>query len=308
MTANSVSRVISSDHPATPGESPASISFDVLIEGFQALEALKIEKILSLTHSRHKRYIPRDGYNQNTAIILVNADNEAARGKWATTTAQPIILMGSSPELAAGKRFLSKPIISTKLLNALDEATRLPTETQNRTQPGTPHRADTPIPLPISRHAVAGPVIEQAQAAPQACHGYKVLIVDDSQDMRTALDIELRQLPLDIQVDHAESGEDALTLLARDNTYDLIFLDVIMPGMDGYETCKAIRKDSRYQRKTPIIMLSAKTSPLDEVKGVISGCTTYLHKPIVHAQFQAMLRRVVSWLDTHKYATPPNPS
>jgi twitching motility two-component system response regulator PilG len=69
-----------------------------------------------------------------------------------------------------------------------------------------------------------------------------------------------------------------------------------MPGIDGFETCAKIRKSPKL-KKTPIIMLSAKTSPLDEVKGVMAGCTTYMTKPIVHEEFQKVIRRISKWIE-----------
>ena len=69
-----------------------------------------------------------------------------------------------------------------------------------------------------------------------------------------------------------------------------------MPGIDGYETCKRLRATDAY-KKTPIIMLSGKTSPLDEVQGVIAGATTYLTKPVKSAMLQETLARVTKWID-----------
>ncbi len=68
-----------------------------------------------------------------------------------------------------------------------------------------------------------------------------------------------------------------------------------MPGIDGYEVCRKMRA-SKAMKKTPIIMLSGKTSPLDEVQGVIAGASTYLTKPVNHEQFQQTLKRVSKWL------------
>lgn len=129
---------------------------------------------------------------------------------------------------------------------------------------------------------------------------YRVLIVDDSVSIHRALDIELAKAPFVSNKDYAESGEDCLTLISQ-NQYDMIFLDIMMPGIDGFETCTEIRKISSY-KKIPIIMLSAKTSPLDEVKGVIAGCTTYLTKPIIHEDFQKLLDRMGNWLENYKTA------
>ena len=68
-----------------------------------------------------------------------------------------------------------------------------------------------------------------------------------------------------------------------------------MPGIDGFETCTEIRK-LEGMAKTPVIMLTSKTSALDEVKGLMAGCTTYLTKPFVHDEFHNMLERIVRWV------------
>lgn len=127
---------------------------------------------------------------------------------------------------------------------------------------------------------------------------HRALVVDDSAAIRKQLELELRQAG--IASDFAETGEEALEKVA-DHTYDLVFLDIIMPGIDGYETCRQMRK-RKEMKKTPIIMLSAKTSPLDEVQGVIAGASTYLTKPVKSDQLQKTLKRVAMWLDNFQQA------
>lgn len=115
---------------------------------------------------------------------------------------------------------------------------------------------------------------------------YQVLVVDDSKTMQKAVAIEINNILHDINIDFADSGEDALNQVNQ-NQYDLIFLDVMMPGIDGFETCKIIRKKEN-MKKTPIMMLTGKRTELDELKGVLSGCTTYLTKPIKPGQFRVL--------------------
>jgi two-component system, cell cycle response regulator len=124
--------------------------------------------------------------------------------------------------------------------------------------------------------------------------GYRALVVDDSPAIQKSLEINLSTLPQIGKIDFAGTGEDALEKAAS-TQYDLIFLDVMMPGIDGYETCTRLRKNPEY-KKTPIIMVSGKTSPLDEVKGVMAGCTTYLTKPVQAEAFQKLSVRVLAWL------------
>lgn len=132
-------------------------------------------------------------------------------------------------------------------------------------------------------------IIEDSQS------GHHALVIDDSAAIRKQLELELRDAG--ITADFAESGEVALEKIKK-TQYDLIFLDIIMPGIDGYETCKTMRATSEY-KKTPIIMLSGKTSPMDEVKGVIAGATTYLTKPVKSAMLQETLNRVTTWINNY---------
>lgn len=127
---------------------------------------------------------------------------------------------------------------------------------------------------------------------------HRALVVDDSAAIRKQLELELREAG--IACDFAETGEEALQKVAS-ATYDLVFLDIIMPGIDGYEACRQMRM-RKEMKKTPIIMLSAKTSPLDEVQGVIAGASTYLTKPVKSEQLQKTLKRVAMWLDNFQQA------
>ena len=121
----------------------------------------------------------------------------------------------------------------------------------------------------------------------------RVLAVDD-------IAANLRLLEAKLQAEYyevllASSGQEALAI-AFTQLPDVILLDVMMPGIDGYETCTQLRKIQQY-KKTPIIMVSGKTSPLDEVKGVMAGCTTYLTKPVQPEAFQKLGARVLAWLE-----------
>jgi DNA-binding response OmpR family regulator len=133
---------------------------------------------------------------------------------------------------------------------------------------------------------------------PQADEFYNVLVIDDSEMVHKTLAIELAKSEAKLKIEYALSGEEGLAKLLT-KYYDFIFLDVMMPGIDGFETCSRIRK-IKGMNKLPIIMLTSKTSPLDEVKGVIAGCTTYLTKPVKPDDFQKMLARIMRWLRDFK--------
>jgi DNA-binding response OmpR family regulator len=104
-------------------------------------------------------------------------------------------------------------------------------------------------------------------------------------------------------IDHSTDAEGALLFLEA-NTYDLIILDVMMPGMNGFDLCRKIRKKGV---QTPILMLTAKDSVKDKVHGLDSGADDYLTKPFSFEEFlarvRALLRRKQDTLTEYTYGT-----
>ena len=117
--------------------------------------------------------------------------------------------------------------------------------------------------------------------------------------VRVQLDLALRSLAS--RVDFAETGEQALDLL-QDNAYDIIFLDVILPGVDGYQVCKVIKGQERTKR-TPVIMLTSNSSPADQVKGKLAGCDTYLIKPVRPTVFREVVEDYLPQLKASQLAS-----
>lgn len=181
---------------------------------------------------------------------------------------------------------------------ALRPAPTLPTQDQPAWVQAAPAQVEAASVPEVVAPEQAPPA--PAQAVPVVTHasGYRALVVDDSPAIQKSLEINLTTLEQIGMIDFADSGEMALEK-AQALQYDLIFLDVMMPGIDGYETCTQLRKKPEY-KKTPIIMVSGKTSPLDEVKGVMAGCTTYLTKPVQQEAFQKLSIRVLTWLEKQK--------
>lgn len=105
--------------------------------------------------------------------------------------------------------------------------------------------------------------------------GVKVMVVDDSNTIRRSAEIFLVQAGC--QVVLAEDGFDALAKIA-DHQPDIIFCDIMMPRLDGYQTCALIKKNSRFC-STPVIMLSSKDGLFDRARGRMVGSDQYLTKP-----------------------------
>ncbi len=111
--------------------------------------------------------------------------------------------------------------------------------------------------------------------ASRSLSGLKILVVDDSKTIRRTAETLLSKEGC--QVFTAIDGFDALSKIA-DHQPDLIFVDIMMPRLDGYETCSLI-KHNKVFKKTPVIMLSSKDGLFDRARGRIVGSEQYLTKP-----------------------------
>jgi len=121
-----------------------------------------------------------------------------------------------------------------------------------------------------------------------------VILVVDDQEQNVEL-LEAFLLPAGYEILKACSGEEALEQLSS-NSVDLLLLDVRMPGMDGYEVCRRIRKNAS-QRLLPIIMVTALQDAQDRLMGSEAGCDDFISKPIDKT---ALLGRVKAMLEVYK--------
>ena len=111
--------------------------------------------------------------------------------------------------------------------------------------------------------------------ASRSLSGLKILVVDDSKTIRRTAETLLSKEGC--QVFTAIDGFDALSKIA-DHQPDLIFVDIMMPRLDGYETCSLIKHNKLF-RETPVVMLSSKDGLFDRARGRIVGSEQYLTKP-----------------------------
>ncbi len=110
--------------------------------------------------------------------------------------------------------------------------------------------------------------------------GFKVLVIDDSNTIRRSAEIFLKQGGHDVML--AEDGFDALSKV-NDYAPHLIFCDILMPRLDGYQTCAIIKRNANFFA-TPIIMLSSKDGVFDKARGRMVGSEEYLTKPFTKDQ------------------------
>ena len=114
----------------------------------------------------------------------------------------------------------------------------------------------------------------------------KIMVIDDSSTIRRSAEIFLTQAGY--QVVLAEDGFDALAKI-NDHHPSLVFCDILMPRLDGYQTCALIKKSAKFHN-TPVVMLSSKDGLFDRARGAMVGSSAYLTKPFSKDSLLAAVR------------------
>ena len=122
----------------------------------------------------------------------------------------------------------------------------------------------------------------------------RILVIEDNKDLAHIVSVHLEDL--NMEVDKSYNGKDGYKLASK-NIYDLILLDIMMPGMNGVDVCRELRANKIH---TPIIMLTAKTSEVDRVLGLEMGADDYLTKPFSIRELVARVNAVIRRNDIYK--------
>lgn len=277
----------------------------VALLGFEAANEERLTRFFQIERNDDEcKYIAASLSNQACSdVLMVNYDNPAAlQEKDMILGAHPqaqVVAVSRGPLHEAPAHHIRGMLIAARVLSVLDKVSVEPrSETATVQSQVVAESILQPFaekPVPQDQFIVTE---KPASVTSASTGGYRALVVDDSPAIQKSLELNLAILPQIGVIDFADSGESAIEK-AETNQYDLIFLDVMMPGIDGYETCTQLRQKPEYKR-TPIIMVSGKTSPLDEVKGIMAGCTTYLTKPVQPEAFQKLSTRMLAWLESRK--------
>jgi twitching motility two-component system response regulator PilG len=121
-----------------------------------------------------------------------------------------------------------------------------------------------------------------------------VMVVDDNLAVREFMRTKLQ--PFRLNVDYATSGEEAIGLTAKRH-YACVFLDVVMPGIDGHQVCKMV-KTRKSAKPTAVVLLTSKGSPFDRIKGKMAGCDAYLTKPVDEEKLLEVIARFLQTTTT----------
>ncbi len=120
--------------------------------------------------------------------------------------------------------------------------------------------------------------------------GLKVMVIDDSKTIRRTAESLLKKEGCEVLT--ATDGFEALAIIA-DSHPDVIFVDIMMPRLDGYQTCALIKNNTEF-KNTPVIMLSSKDGLFDRARGRIVGSERYLTKPFTKDELLAAIQQVTA--------------
>jgi twitching motility two-component system response regulator PilG len=116
--------------------------------------------------------------------------------------------------------------------------------------------------------------------------GLKVMVIDDSKTIRRTAETLLKKAGCDVLT--AENGFEALPIISTEHP-DIVFIDIMMPRLDGYQTCSLIKNNAKF-KNTPVIMLSSKDGLFDRAKGRVVGAQQYLTKPFTREDLLSAIR------------------
>jgi two-component system, cell cycle response regulator len=264
-------------------------TFSIAMLGLTDSERRVVRSLCVVSSSRPRAYAvaPESGFEQADLWVVDSSDPhslaklDAIRAKRRV----PALVVGSAESASAADPCIRRPLVASRLLNALD---LLVTK-------DLAYMPELVIGGGASASAPGGEPLANALETAVNPKRFTALVVDDSATIRKQIELALKLH--DIEPTCAETGEAAMELLAQHH-YDLIFLDVVLPGnADGYHICRSIKKNKAH-RATPVIMLTGRSSTFDRVRGSLAGCDTYLTKPVENHTFNSVLKKYLKDADT----------
>jgi two-component system, cell cycle response regulator len=258
----------------------------VALIGFSAFERSTLDAFFRLAARRSPSYVQSANAEQ-VQFLLVDADNaEAMRHPLAMSLRSVFIgARGREGQLA----HMPRPINMMALLKLLDRLVAsastaapapAPAPVAARTPLAPQQPAQTVVPLPVSRAVEAEPHDRSSPHSELVVSRMdNILVVDDSDIALRFMANCLGRFGFDVHL--ARSGEDALKRVSEEH-FEFVFMDVTMPGLDGYQTCKLIKKRPypSHRRAPTVVMVTSRGGLVDKMRGTLSGCDAYLTKPL----------------------------
>ncbi|MDB5855989.1 MAG: response regulator [Herminiimonas sp.] len=270
------------NHPVSPPEDQSQ-RFVLEMVGFPEIERNLFNTTFRLTARRAFSYAEAATPDERPDIYLINADNAHAVQLLKSLSPNqhaPAVMIGRELDGIAWP-LVERPIRWMRLFDQMDLVMRSALLERARRNlalapawdGATLRRARDPRP--------PAPVVAPGKPVES------VLVVDDSATVRAFLSAKLT--PFRFNVDFAVDGESAVAM-TRSRAYTCVLLDIMMPGIDGYEVCKEI-KAVEGGGAPAVVLLSGKSSSLDKLRGNLSGCDAYLTKPVAEDELLATIAR-----------------
>jgi twitching motility two-component system response regulator PilG len=245
-----------------------------------------LSSIFALAARRDPGFVQYDPATTATGaadMYLVDAENPEAVSEFRMLSKRanlPAVMIGPEGE-TLGFPTLPRPLQWARLLQALEETVTAAGGSGQRVA----REEEPPLPLgktfsattPGRTHPGTQAPVQDDAAAHRRTAGDTVLVVDDNASVRMFMKAKLA--PFNFEVDFAETGEEAVGLTGT-REYTCVFLDVVLPGIDGYQVCKLVKANKQAIKKTAVVMLTSRSSPFDKLRGSLAGCDEYLTKPL----------------------------
>lgn len=265
------------------------MSFSVALCGFSAKDRRLVEIVITrVPNPKYRFRVMPSGSTDEVDIAIVDTDNPLGDAQLAELRLRRrdiACIFLSDRGMSGGSRYrIERRSLLLRVMRTLEDVVEMDLSGNKIHQHPTAARP-TPEPSAANLSSQGASAFAPGVAAPTTGFSetkpLRGLIVDDSPTVCEQLKGALERAG--ITSDQSESAERAMALLQR-NSYDIAFLDVVMPGIDGYELCRKIKQNT-YTRSLPVLMLTSRSSPFDRARGALAGCDAYLVKPITWEGF-----------------------
>jgi two-component system, cell cycle response regulator len=260
----------------------AARTFKVGVYGVKPMEVGMLDRAFRLSQFRPRVYRLLDGGEKLTEADMLIYEGGAPK----VIGNIPLISITDKENPAADVYELERPLLPNRVLKVLDRVTVEVFDFAPELNIGNEVAAETGLYETLRQ---SGGDKAKGRVNAGGFSHLKVLVVDDSTLVQKQMDLILAGEG--IHADFASDGANAV-VMHRQKQYDLIFLDVMMPGLDGFQTCKALRKASLMSPH--IIMLTSKGSAINRAHGVLVGANAYLTKPATRDSLVQTMERLLA--------------
>jgi twitching motility two-component system response regulator PilG len=267
-------------------------NYCVDVIGFNPTEQLLLQSIFGLASRRDPSFVQRTANSaQPVNLYLVDGDDDAAMSEFRAVHSRfpaPAVLVGAA-DRGTGLPLIARPIQWARLLQCFDDAVLGGAQPALAATGGLRAVPVDPEKTPLLRRTGGNAPAPVARPLPRARRATDaVLVVDDNATVRKFMEEKLA--PFGFSADFAETGEQAIGLTGT-KEYTCVFLDVVLPGIDGYQVCKLIKSNKQAVKRTAVVMLTSRSSSFDKLRGSLAGCDEYLTKPVDENQLLEVVAR-----------------